>query len=345
MALCDSIRDIIRSTRRPIGTPAPLEGAKPTVTQFIKYVEEISLKFSPHNCNTSMALDMWLKNLRMPDSEREALMNADEKLRLWEVTHALVDKALLDTIPADVHSSKNGLKLLNEVFRKVINPEFILYSERLYTFFNASVAVPGANIAQLQSEFSAWILTMTEVQYLDKVTAQELWNATYKYFAHFKMIQGHLRDKWTPNGTTQQFDTLIASIRDAIMMTQKALGVTPADDGFQVQKGRNRNKNPGQGNPKPGTNPSNKGLDRRNSAPDVLQQPQSQQPPRKPLSQAERIQNGICPNYPRNCRFGDVYKFQHVDSKGQNGKPAGQNVRSVSVQDSQDPEDLDHHII
>jgi len=264
------------------------------------------------------------------------LMNADEKLRLWEVTHALVDKAILDTIPADVHSSKDGLKLLNEVFRKVINPEFILYSERLYTFFNASVAVPAANIAQLQSEFGEWLLTMTEVRYLDKVTAQELWNATYKYFAHFKMIQDHLRDKWTPNGTTQQFDTLIASIPDAIMMTQKALGVTPTEDGFQVQKGRNRTKNQGQGNPKPGNNPSNKGLDRRSSAPDVLQQPQSQQPPRKPLSQAERIQNGICPNYPRNCRFGDVCKFQHVDSKGQTGKPDGQNVRSVSVQDPQD---------
>ena len=94
-----------------------------------------------------MALKLWLKDLRMSDSEREALMNADEKLRLWEVTHALVDKALLDTIPADVHSSKDGLKVLNEVFRKVIHPEFILYSERLYTFFNASVAVPAANIA------------------------------------------------------------------------------------------------------------------------------------------------------------------------------------------------------
>jgi len=83
LALCDSIRDITRSTRRPIGTPAPLEGAKPTVTQFIKYVEEISLKFSPHNCNTSMALDLWLKDLHMPvsDVEREALMNADEKLQ------------------------------------------------------------------------------------------------------------------------------------------------------------------------------------------------------------------------------------------------------------------------
>ncbi len=72
---------------------------------------------------------------------------------------------------------------------------------------------------------------MTEVRYLDKVTAQELWNATYKYFAHLKMIQDHLRDKWTPNGTPQQLDTLIASILDAIMMTQKALGVTPTEEG------------------------------------------------------------------------------------------------------------------
>ena len=117
---------------------------------------------------------------------------------------------------------------------------------------------------------------MTEVRYLDKVTTQELvtelWNATYKYFAHFKMAQGPLRDKWTPNGTPQQFDTLIASIPDAIMMTQKALGVTPAEEGFQVQQGRNRNKNSGQGHSNPGNNPSNNGLDRRNSAPDVLQQ-------------------------------------------------------------------------
>ena len=74
------------------------------------------------------------------------------------------------------------------MLRKVINPEFILYSERFYTFFNASMAVPAANVAHLQSEFSNWLLTMTEVRYLDKVTAQELWNATYKYFAQFKMI-------------------------------------------------------------------------------------------------------------------------------------------------------------
>ena len=100
------------------------------------------------------------------------------------------------------------------------------------------MAGPAANIAQLQSEFGEWLLTMTEVRYLDKVTAQELWNATYKYFAHFKMIQDHLRDKWTPNGTTQQFDTLIASIPDAILMTQKALGVAPTEDGFQVQNSR-----------------------------------------------------------------------------------------------------------
>ena len=135
-ALCDSMRDITRSARRPIGAPAPLEGAKPTVTKFTQYVGDISLKFSTHNCNTSMALDLWLKDLRMTDVQREALMNADEKLRLWEVTNSLVDKALLDTLPADVHSSKDGLKLLNEVFQKVINPEFILYTERLYQFFN-----------------------------------------------------------------------------------------------------------------------------------------------------------------------------------------------------------------
>ena len=139
-----------------------------------------------------------------------------------------------------MHSSKDGLKLLNEVFLKVINPEFILYSERVYQFFNASAAFPAANIAQLQSDFSNWLLIMTEVRYLDKVTctAQELWNATYKKFAHFKMVQHQLRDTWTLNGNSQQFDTLIASIPDAILMTQKALGVTPREaieDGFQIQ--------------------------------------------------------------------------------------------------------------
>jgi len=129
------------------------------------------------------------------------------------------------------------------------------------------------------------------------------------------MVQDHLRDKWTPNGTSQQFDTLIASIPDAIMMTQKALGVTPAEEGFKVQQGRNRKKNSGQGQSNPGNTPSSKGLDRRNSAPDVLQQQQTKHPPRKPLSQAQRIQNGVCPNYPRNCRFGDLGKFQHVASQ------------------------------
>ena len=225
--------------------PPPLEGAKPTVTQFIKFVEGISLKFSTQNCNTSMALDLWLKDMRMTDAAREVSMNAAEKLRLWEVIHSLIDKALLDTLNADVHSSKDGLQLLNAVFLKVINPEFILYSERIYQFFNASAAGPAANAAQLQSEFSNWLLTMTEVRYLDKVTAQELWNATYKKFAHFQMIQAHLRDKWTLNGNSQQLDTLIASIPDAILMTQKALGVTPTEEGFQIQQGRHRNKNQG----------------------------------------------------------------------------------------------------
>ena len=108
------------------------------------------------------------------------------------------------------------------------------------------------------------------------------------------------------------------------------------EDGFQIQQGRNRNKNQGQGAANSGNNSSQKGLDRRNSAPDVLQQQQPQHPPRKPLSQAERVQNGVCPNYPRNCRFGDLWKFQHVVSKVPNGKPKGQNVRSVNVKDNSD---------
>ena len=335
-AMCENMRAIAKDARRAVGTPPPLEGAKPTVTQFIKFVEGISLKFSTQNCNTSMALDLWLKNMRMTDAARESSMNAAEKLRLWEVIHSLIDKALLDTLNADVHSSKDGLQLLNAVFLKVINPEFILYSERIYQFFNASAAVPAANAAQLQSEFSNWLLTMTEVRYLDKVTAQELWSATYKKFAHFQMVQAHLRDKWTVNGDSQQLDTLIATIPDAILMTQKALGVTPTGDGFQIQQGRHRNKNQGQGAANSGNNSSQKGLDRRNSAPDVLQQQQPQHPPKKPLSQAERVQNGVCPNYPRNCRFGDLCKFQHVVSKVPNGKPEGQNVRSVNVKDNSD---------
>ena len=82
---------------------------------------------------------------------------------------------------------------------------------------------------------------MTEVRYLDKVTAQELWTSMYQFFACYKMLQDHIRDDWTPNGTSQQFDKPLASIpdaTDAIMMTQKALGVTPVDEGFQVEQGR-----------------------------------------------------------------------------------------------------------
>ena len=59
---------------------------------------------------------------------------------------------------------------------------------------------------------------------------------------------------------------------------------------------------------------------------------------RQPLSQAERIKNGVCPNYPRHCRFGDVCKFQHVESKGTTEK---QNVRSVAVTDSQHNSDFE----
>jgi len=105
-AMCVNMRAITRDARRAVGTPPPLEGAKPTVTQFVKFVAGISLKFSTHNCNTSMALDLWLKDMRMTDHARESSMNADEKLRLWEVIHSLIDKALLDTPHADVHSSE-----------------------------------------------------------------------------------------------------------------------------------------------------------------------------------------------------------------------------------------------
>ena len=122
------------------------------------------------------------------------------------------------------------------------------------------------------------------------------------------MIQDHLRDKWTRPGTSQKFDTLLASIPDAIMMTQKALGVTPAEDGFQVQQSRNRNRNQGPGgNHNPVNNPYGKGVDRRNSSPDVLKQ--GPLPPRQPLSNAERIKNGVCPNYPRNFLGPFVWKL------------------------------------
>ena len=121
-AMCSNMRAITRDARRAVGTPPPLEGAKPTVTQFVTFVAGIPLKFSTQNCNTSMALDLWLRDLRMADHARGSSMNADEKIRLWEVIHSLIDKALLDTLHADVHSSKDGLKLLNEVFLKVISP-------------------------------------------------------------------------------------------------------------------------------------------------------------------------------------------------------------------------------
>ena len=66
------------------------------------------------------------------------------------------------------------------------------------------------------------------------------------------------------------------------------------------------------------------------------------------MSQAERIKNGVCPNYPRNCRFGDVCKFQHVEPKGKTenlGKPEKQNVRSVGVvKDSQQNSDIEQKL-
>ena len=338
-ALFENMKGLTKSAMRPVGVPPQLAGgAKPTVTQFIEFVEGVSQKYSAQNCKTSRALELWLKDLQMSDQERESSLGPEENLRLWEVIHACIDKAVTDSLSADVQSSKDGLKLLNAVFLKVIRPEFRVYTDRCYKFFNATVAVPAANIANLQSEFVNWLKAMTEVRYLDKVTAQELWTSMYQFFAYYKMLQDHLRDHWTPNGTSHQFDKLIASIPDAIMMTQKALGVTPVDEGFQVQQGRNRKKTPSGG-------PSANGLDRRNSAPDILQPNHG----RQPLSQAERIKNGVCPNYPRNCRFGDVCKFQHVEPKGKTenlGKPEKQNVRSVGVvKDSQQNSDIEQKLV
>jgi len=40
--LFENMKDLAKSAKRPVGTPTQLEGgAKPTVTQFIKFVENI----------------------------------------------------------------------------------------------------------------------------------------------------------------------------------------------------------------------------------------------------------------------------------------------------------------
>ena len=51
-AMCSNMRAITRDARRAVGTPPPLEGAKPTVTQFVRFLAGISLKFSTQKCNT-----------------------------------------------------------------------------------------------------------------------------------------------------------------------------------------------------------------------------------------------------------------------------------------------------
>ena len=119
-------------------------------------MESASYTFATQNCQTSMSLDLWFKDLRMPLPQLESSLGSEEKLRLWEVIHACIDKAITDSLSAEVQSSKDGLKLLHAVFLKVINPEFRVYTDRLYQFFNATAAVPAANIATLQSEFDHW---------------------------------------------------------------------------------------------------------------------------------------------------------------------------------------------
>ncbi len=50
------------------------------------------------------------------------------------------------------------------------------------------------------------------------------------------------------------------------------------------------------------------------------------------------------PKLPLKLPFGDLCKFQHVASQGQNGKPEGQNVRAVGVQDSPTDEFVEQKI-
>jgi len=96
-----------------------------------------------------MSLDLWLKDMRMPFHQLESPLGSDDKLRLWEVTHACIDKAVTDSLSAEVQSSKDGLTLLHDVFMKVINPELRVYTDRLYQFSNAAVPVPAANSNKL----------------------------------------------------------------------------------------------------------------------------------------------------------------------------------------------------
>ena len=94
-ALFLNMKDLTKSAKRPVGVPSQLAGgAKPTVTQFIEFVEGVSQKYSTQNCQTSMALDLWLKDLQMPDHERESSLGPDENLRLWEVIDACIDNAV-----------------------------------------------------------------------------------------------------------------------------------------------------------------------------------------------------------------------------------------------------------
>ena len=94
-----SMRELTKSAKRPVETPAQLAGgAKPTVTQFKDFVESVSYKFATQNCQTSMSLDLWFKDLRMPLPQLESSLGSEEKLRLWEVIHACIDKAITDSL-------------------------------------------------------------------------------------------------------------------------------------------------------------------------------------------------------------------------------------------------------
>ncbi len=88
-----NMKELAKSARRPVGIPAQLAGgAKPTVTQLRDFVEGASNKFSTQQCQTPMCLlDLWLKDVQMPVHQLESPLGSDEKLRLWEITHACID--------------------------------------------------------------------------------------------------------------------------------------------------------------------------------------------------------------------------------------------------------------
>jgi len=281
--LMQNMTDLVQAAERPVGIPNKLAGGtQPSVKDFREFLESIVSKFSKHNCGTATALTNWMKDLRMSDAEWTKLMSEEEKRKLWDVIHNCIEKAVADALPTSISKSKDGLLLLHAVFQKVTHPEFCIWSARLYKFFNNTAPIPAANISTLKSDFAAWLTEMEEVRYCDKVTPADIWKATYKLFAHYKMIQDHLRDNWSPPGSNVVLDTLFASIPEAIEMTQQALQVSDPSTRSGNHKDRH-DKEATEGN-------------------------------RPKFTDEEREANGICKDFAngKKCWFGNKCKFQHV---------------------------------